>query len=61
MKYLLLLFLLHFLTACSSYNSNIGDKGLEIDIYSNEMTFEKFKQTLINYADNSTYPSLTST
>ena len=32
---------------------------LEIDIYNSEMTYEKFKKKLIDYADKATYPSLT--
>ena len=59
MRYLLLIWILITLTNCSNQVSNFNDKGLEIDIYNNEMTYEKFKETVIDYADKATYPSLT--
>ncbi len=31
---------------------------LNIDIYQNDMTYEKFKKYAIEYAENSSYPNL---
>ena len=59
MKYILIIFTLLTLTSCSSKITNLNDNGLEIDIYQNDMTYEKFKQKVIEYAENATYPSLT--
>jgi len=59
MRYLLLIFTFIFFSSCSNQVSNLNDKGLEIDIYNSEMTYEKYKETVINYADKATYPSLT--
>jgi len=59
MKYILIIFTLLTLTSCSSRMTNLNDNGLEIDIYQNDMTYEKFKQKVIEYAENATYPSLT--
>ena len=59
MKYAYIFLTLLFLTGCKSNISNKGDLDLQIDIYKNDMTFEKFKQKLIEYAENSSYPSLT--
>ena len=59
MKYILIIFTLLTLTACSSRITNLNDNGLEIDIYQNDMTYEKFKQKVIEYAESATYPSLT--
>ena len=59
MRYLILILILIALSNCSNQVSNFNDKGLEIDIYNNEMTYEKFKETVIDYADKATYPSLT--
>ena len=59
MKYILIIFTLLTLTSCSSRITNLNDNGLEIDIYQNDMTYEKFKQKVIEYAENTTYPSLT--
>ena len=60
MRYLLIAFLPLVLISCSSKITNIKDKGLEIDIYKNDMTYEKFKQYVIEYAEKARYPSLTS-
>ena len=57
MKYVLLLITLFFFTACSSKIN--GYKALNVDIYQNDMTYEKFKQYVIEYAEKSPYPSLT--
>tara|TARA_Y100001935_G_C17160940_1_gene435276 strand:+ start:97 stop:225 length:129 start_codon:yes stop_codon:yes gene_type:complete len=39
--------------------SNLDDKALDIDIYRSDMTYEKFKNKVLNYADRAPYPSLT--
>ena len=44
MKYILIIFTLLTLTSCSSRMTDLNDNGLEIDIYQNDMTYEKFKQ-----------------
>tara|TARA_B100001121_G_C18445681_1_gene505986 strand:+ start:414 stop:596 length:183 start_codon:yes stop_codon:yes gene_type:complete len=58
MKYSLLIFILFTLTNCSNQVSNINDKGLDIDIYGSDMTYEKFKKIITDYADKASYPSL---
>ena len=59
MKNLFILYALFFISACNSQVSNNNDKGLQIDIYKSDMTFEKFKQEVIKYAEDASYPSLT--
>ena len=59
MKHAYIFLILLFLTGCKSNITNKDDLDLQIDIYKNDMTFEKFKQKLIEYAENSSYPSLT--
>ena len=59
MRYLILILISIALSNCSNQVSNFNDNGLEIDIYNSEMTYEKFKETVIDYADKATYPSLT--
>ena len=59
MRFLILILISISLSNCSNQVSNFNDKGLEIDIYNSEMTYEKFKETVIDYADKATYPSLT--
>ena len=59
MRYLILILISISISNCSNQVSNFNDKGLEIDIYNSEMTYEKYKETVINYADKATYPSLT--
>ena len=59
MRYLLLISIIFTLSNCSNRISNFNDKGLDIDIYRSDMTFEKFKKTVIDYADRTSYPSLT--
>ena len=59
MRYLILILILIGLSNCSNQVSNFYDKGLEIDIYNSEMTYEKFKETVIEYAVKAPYPSLT--
>ena len=51
MRYLILILISIGLSNCSNHVSNFNDKGLEIDIYNSEMTFEKFTETVIDYAD----------
>ena len=58
MKYLIIIFFLLLLPACANQVSNNNDLGLQIDIYKKDMTFESFKQQLIEYADIASYPSL---
>ena len=58
MRYLILILISIALSNCSNHVSNFNDKGLEIDIYNTEMTYEKYKETVIDYADKATYPSL---
>ena len=59
MRYLILILISISLSNCGNQVSNFNDKGLEIDIYNSEMTYERFKETVIDYADKATYPSLT--
>ena len=59
MRYLLLISVIFTLSNCSNRISNFNDKGLDIDIYSSDMTYEKFKKTVIDYAERVSYPSLT--
>ena len=57
MKHLLSIMALFFLFSCTSQINT--DKALNIDIYQSDMTYEKFKQYVIEYADKSTFQSLT--
>ena len=59
MRYLLIILIFITFSSCSNHVSNFNDKELDIDIYNSEMTYEKYKETVINYADKATYPSLT--
>ena len=59
MRYLLLVFILVTFSSCSNQVSNFNDKELEIDIYNSEMTYDKFRKTIIDYSDKASYPSLT--
>ena len=59
MKYLLLAFIFVSVSNCNNQVSNFDDKGLDIDIYKKDMTYEKFKQTIIEYADKASFPNLT--
>tara|TARA_B000000441_G_C21537192_1_gene229516 strand:+ start:449 stop:634 length:186 start_codon:yes stop_codon:yes gene_type:complete len=58
MRYVFIL-LLFFLQNCSTTALNSNDKGLKIDIYENDMTYEKFKKIVIDYAENAPFPQLT--
>ena len=59
MKYLIILILTMILSGCTSSINKNNNAVLQIDIYKNDMTYEKFKQKVIEYAENSPYPSLT--
>ena len=59
MKYLMLIFTCITFSSCSNQVSNFNAKELDIDIYNNEMTYEKFKKKVIDYSDEASYPSLT--
>ena len=59
MRYLLLIFILITFSSCSNQFLNFNDKELDIDIYNSEMTYEKFKKTVIDYADKAAFPNLT--
>tara|TARA_B100001121_G_C18366725_1_gene469706 strand:- start:311 stop:493 length:183 start_codon:yes stop_codon:yes gene_type:complete len=59
MKYLLLALIFVSVSNCNNQVSNFDDKGLDIDIYKKDMTYEKFKQTIIEYADKASFPNLT--
>tara|TARA_B100001540_G_scaffold137208_1_gene121965 strand:- start:857 stop:1039 length:183 start_codon:yes stop_codon:yes gene_type:complete len=58
MRYLLIILIFITFSSCSNHVSNFNDKELDIDIYNSEMTYEKFKKAIIDYADKATYPSL---
>ena len=59
MRYLLIILIFITFSSCSNHVSNFNDKELDIDIYNSEMTYEKFKATVIDYADKASYLSLT--
>ena len=59
MKYFLLALIFVSVSNCNNQVSNFDDKGLDIDIYKKDMTYEKFKQTIIEYADKASFPNLT--
>ncbi len=59
MKYTLILITLIFLSSCSGKTNKNNGASLNIDIYQYDMTYEKFKQYAIEYAEKATYPSLT--
>tara|TARA_Y100000022_G_C13012747_1_gene267511 strand:+ start:88 stop:240 length:153 start_codon:yes stop_codon:yes gene_type:complete len=46
------------LTSCKTHVSNNDDLGLQIDIYKKDMTYEKFKQKVIEYADEASFPTI---
>tara|TARA_Y100001970_G_scaffold138001_1_gene169758 strand:- start:1901 stop:2089 length:189 start_codon:yes stop_codon:yes gene_type:complete len=58
MRYFLLILIFISLANCTNQVSNFNDNELDIDIYNTEMTFDKFKKTVIDYADKASYPSL---
>ena len=55
----MLIFIFITFSSCSNQVSNFNAKELDIDIYNNEMTYEKFKKKVIDYSDEASYPSLT--
>ena len=57
MRYGLILLLL-ISASCTSKMTENNDEKLNIDIYQNDMTYEKFKQYVIDYADKAPYPNL---
>ena len=59
MKYTLILITLIFLSSCSGKTNKNNGASLNIDIYQYDMTYEKFKQYAIEYAEKATDPSLT--
>ena len=59
MRYPLLILIFITFSSCSYPIANFNDKELDLDIYNSEMTYEKFKETVIDYADKASYPSLT--
>ncbi len=58
MKYILII-TLSILTSCISSIEKNNDTKLNIDIYQSDMTYEKFKQYAIDYAEKASYPNLT--
>tara|TARA_B100001540_G_C15586087_1_gene541772 strand:- start:536 stop:718 length:183 start_codon:yes stop_codon:yes gene_type:complete len=58
MRYLLLISIIFVISHCSNQASNFNDKDLDIDIFRSDMTYEKFKKTVIDYANRASYPSL---
>ena len=58
MRYFVTFFSISILTACTSQITNNNDLGLQIDIYKKDMNYDKFKQSVIEYAENAPYPSL---
>tara|TARA_Y100001970_G_scaffold275015_1_gene375695 strand:+ start:603 stop:782 length:180 start_codon:yes stop_codon:yes gene_type:complete len=58
MRYGLILLLI--LTSCTTKMTKNSDEKLNIDIYQSDMTYEKFKQYVIDYADKAPYPNLSS-
>ena len=55
MKKLLITFII--ITGCSTYNDKFNNNNLDIK-FSDNMSFEKFKVKLKEYADNSPYPNI---
>ena len=57
MKYLITYFFI--ISSCSNKVTHNNDFNLQIDIYKKDMTYEKFKKAVIEYAEKSTYQNLT--
>ena len=53
-KYLLIFL---FLISCSS-NSDVTQKNFQNLDFSNDLTFEEFKEKLLEYAKNQPYPNI---
>ena len=58
MKYGLII-IVFILSSCTSKLTKNNDTLLNIDIYRSDMTYEKFNQYVIEYAEKASYPSLT--
>ena len=58
MRYIVIITSFIFLSSCASNIKKSNDMGNNIDIYQNDMTFEKFKQYALEYAEKSQYPNL---
>ena len=58
MKSKLAIIALILLSSCTKNLTKNNDTGLDIDIYSSDITYEKFKQYVIEYAEEAPYPSL---
>ena len=58
MRLIFSMLVLTILYSCSSYTTNNADLDLDVDIYKKDMTFEKFKEIVIDYADKATYPDI---
>ncbi len=58
MRYFLALLLITILSSCISKVTNNNDLRFQIDIYKKDMNYEKFKQSVIEYAEKAPYPSL---
>ncbi len=60
MKKLIIFTILLIIPACTKKVVKNNDLGLQIDIYEKSMTYEKFKQKVIDYAEDAPYPILIS-
>ena len=58
MKYIFILISLIFLISCSPKLNTKNETSFNIDIYENDMTYEKFKKIVIDYAENAPFPQL---
>ena len=57
MRYIYI-FILIVINGCISQKSIDNENGLQIDIFKKDMTYEKYKKAVIDYANKSKYPSL---
>ena len=51
------LLILIFLVSCSSPNSNINTNNTKLN-FNDDLSFNEFKQLLIQYAETSPYPNI---
>jgi hypothetical protein len=51
------LLILIFLVSCSSPNSNISTNNTKLN-FNDDLSFNEFKQLLIQYAETSPYPNI---
>ena len=51
------LLILIFLASCTSPDSNVGLSNSNLD-FNNKLSFEKFNELLIEYANTSPYPDI---